>query len=164
MLRTIEYIVIHTSAANFPHDAADIRRWHVEERHWQDIGYHYVIVDHHPAHPAGVIQCGRPEHIQGAHALNLNHNSIGICCTGHGDLFPFTGAQMVSLAFLCASLCARYNLSAEHVIGHREIDHYGGDSHGKTCPGKKVDMNRVRHIVGRVMSGWDFYDTRGIVA
>ena len=40
-----KYVVVH--CADTPADmdvgAADIRRWHVDERGWDDVGYHWII-------------------------------------------------------------------------------------------------------------------------
>ena len=45
-MRKIDKIVIH--CADTPKgvyfDVKDIRKWHVEERAWSDVGYHYIIL------------------------------------------------------------------------------------------------------------------------
>ena len=50
-MREIDEIIIHATATNpswmtdkpVEDVVAEIRRWHVEERKWSDIGYHAVI-------------------------------------------------------------------------------------------------------------------------
>lgn len=83
-MRTINEVIIH--CADTPRSwmanrstvekVAEIRRWHVEEHGWADIGYHYVIdVD-------GTVATGRDINRAGAHVAGHNANSIGICLIG----------------------------------------------------------------------------------
>jgi hypothetical protein len=55
---------------------ADIRRWHIQQRGWRDIGYHWVI-DHD-----GAFAPGRAETEIGAHVEGHNAGTIGICLLG----------------------------------------------------------------------------------
>lgn len=76
-MRKIDEIIIHCSATAEGKDfnAADIDRWH-KQRGFKKIGYHYVIkLD-------GTIEKGRGVEEIGAHCLNHNKNSIGICYIG----------------------------------------------------------------------------------
>lgn len=80
-MRKITELIIHCSATQEGQDfsAADIRRWHVDDNHWSDIGYHFVIrLD-------GTIELGRPIQQAGAHTSGHNQNSIGICYVGGLD-------------------------------------------------------------------------------
>lgn len=76
-MRTITLIIIHCSATPEGKDytVQDIDRWH-KARGWKGIGYHYVI------YRDGSIHKGRPEEQVGAHCLNHNKHSIGICYIG----------------------------------------------------------------------------------
>ena len=78
-----KYVVIH--CADTPADmdvgAADIRRWHVDERGWDDVGYHWIIKR------SGQLEPGRDQRLQGSHALAVNSKSIGVCLVGRGDIF-----------------------------------------------------------------------------
>ena len=57
---------------------SEIKRWHVEDNGWRDIGYHFVIeLD-------GSIHKGRAVGTSGAHIVGENHN-IGICYVGGMD-------------------------------------------------------------------------------
>ena len=75
--RTIREIIIHCSATpegrNYPVDSTS--RWH-RQQGWSDIGYHYVI------YRDGTIHEGRHVDIAGAHCVNHNAHSIGICYIG----------------------------------------------------------------------------------
>ena len=77
-MRKINRIILHcTATPEGKHfDVDTIRRWHVKDRGWKDIGYHYVIeLD-------GQIQAGRPVELLGAHCLGQNKFSIGVCYVG----------------------------------------------------------------------------------
>lgn len=137
-MRDIDTIVIHCSATR-PNwwamersdDKVDeIRRWHMEERGWSDIGYHYVIDRN------GDIVEGRPVERTGAHARGYNKGSIGICLLGgHGssaeDRFEdnFTNLQGESLKELIEELDVEYDI--KDIIGHNQVS-------SKSCPGFEV--------------------------
>ena len=76
-MRCITEIIIHCSATPEGKDFTvdDIRRWHLA-RKFADIGYHYVI------YRDGSVHKGRAENIAGAHCLEHNAHSIGICYIG----------------------------------------------------------------------------------
>lgn len=54
----------------------EIKRWHVEERKFSDIGYHFVVM------LDGTIYPGRPLKTPGAHTKGENKCSIGIAYVG----------------------------------------------------------------------------------
>lgn len=120
-MRKINKIILHCSATpNGRNDSAkDIHRWH-RDRGWSGIGYHYVIkVD-------GIVENGRPEYWEGAHAYGHNKDSIGICLIGTDS---FSDEQMYRLSELVRNLKNKY-LPCE-IIGHNEISN-------KICPGFDV--------------------------
>lgn len=124
--RKIEKIIIHCSASPEGRDidASTIKDWHVKERGWSDIGYHWVIkLD-------GTIEAGRHEYISGAHAKGYNSKSIGVCYVGglDSDMKPKdtrTEAQKEALHCLLLDLKARYPEAM--IIGHRDVS-------SKDCP------------------------------
>tara|TARA_R100001594_G_scaffold103122_1_gene137820 strand:- start:443 stop:880 length:438 start_codon:yes stop_codon:yes gene_type:complete len=114
-------LVIHCSATPESMDIGveKIREWHVDERGWEDVGYHYVI------QRDGTIESARPEEMMGAHAVKANHRSIGICLIGGsndaGDWENnFTSDQFVSLKALILNLQSKYKIT--YIIGHNEIE------------------------------------------
>lgn len=116
----VRFIVVHCSATPPDMDigADEIRRWHIEDNGWSDIGYHYVI------RRTGVIEHGRPLDYQGAHVRGHNHESVGICLVGgvNKDAQPdanFTAAQYASLESLISLLLPRFPGAA--VRGHRDF-------------------------------------------
>lgn len=106
--RQIDEIIVHCSATREGRDfsAADIRRWHVADRHFSDIGYHFVVrID-------GSIEAGRPLRRPGAHCRAHNRRSVGVCYIGGLDRNGHpadtrTAAQRASLLALLTILrCA----------------------------------------------------------
>ena len=77
-MRTIDKIIIHCSATPEGRDVTveEIRKWHVEERGWSDIGYHIIISRD------GSVHEGRPLERMGSHTRGENKGSIGICYIG----------------------------------------------------------------------------------
>ena len=145
-MRNIALAIVHCSATRPDwmnghttiEKVAEIRRWHVEERGWADIGYNWVI------DRDGTIAVGRDRDKDGdtfeeigAHTKGKNTVSLGICLLGgHGssatDAFSdhFTEEQEASLKSLLAQI--------EEKVG--EIDVAGhNDFAAKACPGFKVD-------------------------
>ena len=132
--RKVDLLVVHCSDtyARMDIDAAEIRRWHVQDRGWSDIGYHFIIKRD------GTVQTGRDldhdgdifEEV-GAHVEGYNKNSIGICLVGGkgDDGKPennFTDKQFQSLETLLRVIKADYPKATIH--GHREFNH------AKACP------------------------------
>ncbi|WP_020409825.1 N-acetylmuramoyl-L-alanine amidase [Hahella ganghwensis] len=114
------YIVVHCSATKADQKVTvdDIRRWHVDERKWSDIGYNWVI------ERDGGIEQGRNMHGQGAHAFGYNDKSVGICLVGglDEDGQPednFTSEQFESLRKLIDFQLHVY--PGAKVLGHRDL-------------------------------------------
>ena len=130
-MRKINEIIIHCAATpegkNFT--VAQIRDWHVNGNGWKDIGYHYVI------YLDGSVHKGRPIEQVGAHCLEHNANSIGICyiggCTADGKhpKDTRTPAQKQSLVRLITELRRRFPGASVH--GHDEFAN-------KACPAFNV--------------------------
>lgn len=109
---------------------AEIRRWHVQERGWRDIGYHWVI------DRDGAVAPGRQETEIGAHVEGHNAGTIGICLLGgYGartdDPFEknFTAAQKAAMVRLIGEIKGRAPI--RKVSGHN-------DYAAKACPGFRV--------------------------
>ena len=140
--------ILHTSAT--PTDwwrgktidqiVAEIRRWHTKDRGWRDIGYHRVIA------PDGSIGIGRSVYEIGAHVMERNRGTIGICLVPvktvtHIGTFEefYTTAQRTALRGYLAELRALTPL--RWVTGHN-------DYAAKLCPGFKVQTKNW-------VSAWD---------
>ncbi len=115
---------------------AEIRRWHVQERGWRDIGYHWVI------DRDGAVAPGRPETEIGAHVEGHNRGTIGICLLGgYGAKAddPFeknvTDAQGAALKRLIREIKGR--TAIRKVSGHN-------DYAAKACPGFRLVRSPLR--------------------
>jgi N-acetylmuramoyl-L-alanine amidase len=137
MTRQVNKIIVHCTATPEGRDVTvdEIRRWHVEEKNWSDIGYHWIVTLN------GTLERGRPEHIQGAHAKGFNKNSIGLCYVGgvDKDMTPKdtrTKGQKETLKCILEDLKDRYP-NAE-IIGHRDVS-------SKACPSfdAKAEYNSI---------------------
>ena len=130
-MRIISLIIIHCSAVkpDQTSSAAQIDTWHRRDNHWKyGIGYHYVI------RRDGTIEPGRPEWMIGAHCVNHNAHSIGVCYEGGLDIRgqpadTRTEAQKATMRKLLEELHARYPRAM--ILGHRDLNPH------KDCPGYK---------------------------
>jgi N-acetyl-anhydromuramyl-L-alanine amidase AmpD len=120
-------IVVHCAATPPKADIGvkEITRWH-RERGFLAIGYHWVI------RRDGTVEPGRREDLIGAHAVQVNDRSVGVCLVGGVDAKGnpednFTPDQMVALKGLLDSLAVRY--PGAEVLGHRDIPGVA-----KACP------------------------------
>jgi N-acetylmuramoyl-L-alanine amidase len=148
-MKQLKYIIIHCSDSEWG-SAAAIREWHLKNG-WRDIGYHFVILNGR-LRPTisnwqkeltiplmdGSIEVGRyldgdnfiSSKEAGAHTLNYNSVSIGICLIGKHS---FTEKQFYSLELLLKSLLKIYKKDKSCIKGHYHF------AKNKTCPNFDVD-------------------------
>lgn len=137
-MRRLTEIIVHCTATRpnwmaagtAAQKAAEVRRWHMQDRGWRDIGYHFLI------DRDGTVVVGRPLDQTGSHTKGRNTGTIGIALFGgHGssadDKFSenFTPEQDRALRGLIDRLRAQHgplNLS-----GHNQWA-------AKACPGFNV--------------------------
>lgn len=125
--RSINLIVLHCSATPEGRDvsASEIREWHMRDRGFTDIGYHFVVrLD-------GTVEAGRPLDRPGAHCRKHNLRSIGVCYIGGADKNlrskdTRTPAQKAAIEFLTNRLLAAFPEAT--VKKHRELA-------ATACPG-----------------------------
>lgn len=138
-MRRIDEINIHCAATRpgwmagrtGAERVAEIRRWHVEQNGWADIGYHFLIDRDGRVYP------GRPVQRTGAFEPKVNATAIGVCLLGgHGaaatDAFEahYTPEQADALRDLIEQLRAEHP-GIRKVTGHNDYS-------SKGCPGFKV--------------------------
>jgi N-acetylmuramoyl-L-alanine amidase len=125
-MRVLKRIILHcTATPEGKHfDVDTIRRWHVKDRGWRDIGYHYVI------YLDGSVYEGRPLEQVGAHTSGHNKDSIGIVYVGGCDAKmkakdTLNEAQEVAMVNLIKALREEHGELSLH--GHNEFA-------AKACP------------------------------
>ena len=126
-MRTITLLILHCSAVRPDQQSsvAQINTWHRQRGFHLGIGYHYVV------RRDGSVETGRPEYLVGAHCLNHNAHSIGICYEGGLDIRgqpadTRTEAQKASLRTLLEDLHRRYPKAL--IVGHHDLNPQ------KACP------------------------------
>ena len=124
--KSTDYIVIHCAATKASMDIGltEIRKWHVQDNGWRDVGYHYIIRRN------GEVELGRSIRDTGAHAAGYNHKSVSLCMVGgmaedNSAENNFTAQQWTALLDLVKQL--KLNYPDADVIGHNEISE-------KECP------------------------------
>ena len=137
-MRSITDLTIHCTATrpewwktrSATQKVSEVRKWHVKDNGWSDIGYHFLI------DRDGKVVEGRPVERSGAHTKGHNKSSIGIALFGgHGgsenDLFGdhFTPAQEAALRDLIDRLQSQFG--SLKVSGHNQYA-------AKACPCFKV--------------------------
>lgn len=119
-------IILHHAAAESC-DAATIHQWHLNKG-WSGIGYHFVVRKN------GSIERGRPEDTVGAHALNNNSDSIGICFEGNFETETMPETQKAAGKELVAYLKQKYGIST--VQKHKDVT-------STACPGKNFPFDEI---------------------
>lgn len=136
----IDNIVIHHSATKDGRllSWTAIKRYHVEERGWADIGYHVGIELYEGEY---VALLGRPWTQVGAHARGRNHDSLGVCLVGNFDLDRPPDGQWLAAVQCVVWLSRLFGIPVDRVRGHREV------SEDRTCPGRFFDMDAFRRDI-----------------
>ena len=119
--------MIHCSAVrpDQSSSAVQIDMWHRQRGFHLGIGYHYVIRRN------GEIEEGRPEYMVGAHCVNHNSHSIGVCYEGGLDIRgqpadTRTEEQRKAMRQLLEELHGRYPRAL--IVGHHDLNPH------KDCP------------------------------
>jgi hypothetical protein len=143
-------IIVHCSDSSWG-NASVITKWHVAERGWETIGYHYVILNgllspyKFHSYFDGHIETGRPLDDdadmeldeKGAHAFGYN-NAVGICLIGLSG--TFTDAQIRSLNHLINRL--RDQFGEIKVMQHSDVEPKKPQCAGLT----RLQMNVLNRI------------------
>lgn len=113
-----------------------IRRFHVIDRGYREIGYHFGI---ELAGPSYEILSGRMPDETGAHTIGYNERSLGICLVGNFDADEPPAAQWRTGIKLVRWMVRQYGIPVDNIIGHREAEGVT-----KSCPGKMFDLDKFR--------------------
>lgn len=147
-----KYIVIHHSLTEDSGTVSwgAIRKYHMNEKGWRDIGYHFGI---ELVNDAYEVFAGRMPDIHGAHCeeLHMNEEAYGICVVGNFDMAAPRGDQVKKLIELCRYLIRLDKIPVPNVLGHREVGLRAGfdwqKGQYKSCPGKLFDMKILRGML-----------------
>jgi len=135
------HILIHHSATKDGRTLSfdDIRRIHVKERGWADIGYHFVC---ERVEDDWIVIAGRPLDRIGAHCANahMNHKAIGFCFVGNYSEIEPPIEMLVKAVPHIKALMEIFGIPVENVKGHRDFK-------DTECPGKKFDLNLLRSFL-----------------
>ena len=125
-MREINKIIIHCTKTREGQDISvdTVRKWHVEDNGWSDIGYHFFIDIN------GNLHDGRDITRKGAHTLGHNDDSIGVAYAGgvSDDLAwkdTRNKEQKETLLFLLTYLKTLF--PKVEIYGHRDFS-------AKECP------------------------------
>lgn len=131
-------IILHHSATKDSGTVSwnAIRRYHISQCKWEDIGYHFgieFVEDKGDPKGSYEILVGRTLDKAGAHTTGQNHDSIGICFIGNFDdqLVPLF--QWNAGLRLVRWLMRQFSISRANIYGHRYFA-------PKTCPGIGFDV------------------------
>lgn len=119
-----------------------IHSYHVNEKGWQDIGYHAGIEE-----VKGQFVClyGRPDWLSGAHTKGKNGSSLGFCFVGDFDGTRPSDARLRTAARrVLAPWLLRWGLDVDALVPHSQFA-------SKTCPGMLFPMDRLREICAEEM-------------
>lgn len=124
--KSTKYIIIHHRAGNG--DVQSIHQGHLNNG-WSGIGYNFYV------RKDGSIYTGRPIDTSGAHTVDYNSISVGVCFEGDFDKeTKMSDAQLKSGQELLAYLKEKYP-SAE-IKKHRDFN-------ATACPGKNFPFDDV---------------------
>lgn len=119
-MRTITLIVLHCSGVkpSVHQDISVIDAYH-KSQGWKGVGYHFYV------RRDGTVEVGRPLEEVGAHVVNHNKYSIGICYEGGLNARGLaddtrTEAQKVAMRELLEQLHDRFPKAL--IVGHHDLD------------------------------------------
>lgn len=130
-LSELKYIVIHNSGTT-DGTSESFARYHVKDRDWPGIGYHFVISKN------GEIEKTNNQTTISYHVGEQNRESLGICLVGNFDTEKPTQEQYNSLAWLIKELLKAF--PTLEIKGHRDFK-------STSCPGKNFDFSYLNTLL-----------------
>jgi len=125
------------SASESSRAIRNIQRYHVEQKNYGDIAYHFLI------DPSGRVFEGRSLRWQGAHAGGSNNvHNIGVCLLGDFDRESPSRASIAALETLVSTLRSRYGIAGDRIVGHGELK-------TTACPGRHLRSWPITYRTGR---------------
>lgn len=122
-LSAIKKVILHCSDTPDTRDSVNIawiRKIHREERGFDDVGYHFLILRN------GTVEVGRPIEYVGAHCRDENFDSIGVCLVGRSEYSP---AQWEAVRRLAERFREEFCIQTMQWYTHNHFNKH------KLCPG-----------------------------
>ncbi len=138
-------IIIHHSATRNG-SAVLFDKWHKEKKHWNGVGYNFVIGNGTDTGDGRVEVTYRwrdqqvGAHCGGTRGNWANKEAIGICLVGNYNRALPTRRQIRSLRKLVKFLQSRYGIEKSRIYGHK----YTPGARVTDCPGKRFSVSRFR--------------------
>jgi len=134
------YIVIHHSGRG-KDTLNSIDRYHKEVKHWDGIGYHFIIGNGINTEDGKTEMTARYKQAKdGAHALTVdnfyNKNALGLCLIGNFNKSNPTIKQKNSLIKLVRELQELYEIPIKNILFH-------SDTKATECPGKNFPKKEI---------------------
>jgi hypothetical protein len=131
-------IVVHHSGSDTS-TPEGMRDWHMNGRHWDELGYHFII-GNGVGYEDGAVFIGNrwPQQMHGAHCKTpdnyYNDHGIGICLIGDLNAHGPTPKQVKALARLAAFLSEKCNIPPSKILTHK------GVTQKTECPGRQFSL------------------------
>jgi N-acetyl-anhydromuramyl-L-alanine amidase AmpD len=138
-------VVVHHSETENG-NAAIFDKFHREEKHWEGVGYHFVIGNGTNSGDGQVeptyrwTQQKTGAHCGGTDGNWANRDGVGICLVGDFSRSSPTSRQMQSLLSLVRFLQQRYRIGQSQIYGH-------GDLKITACPGGYFPMAQLKSML-----------------
>jgi N-acetyl-anhydromuramyl-L-alanine amidase AmpD len=124
--QAVHSVFLHCSASDHAHhdNVETLRQWHVLDRGWSDIGYHFLI------NFDGELRNCLPLSMTPAEQKGRNTGSIAICLSGgqNGKANAFTAKQYDTLLRLCTAInqayAGRVTLHSHHEVANKAYSVY----------------------------------------
>jgi len=130
-------IIMHHSATRPDASWEGIRDYHMRERGWRDIGYHFGVGK---SERGWEILPGRSLGWEGSHCPGHNRTAIGICLLGDFTDEPPPEGQLQVASGLVADLMHDWKIPIHRVYMHRQF-------RDTECPGAKFNLEHFRNVV-----------------
>lgn len=160
-LSRVNKIVVHTTDRDW--SILQLAQYDIGPNHISDTGcpaitYHDVVMKN------GTVFHTLPYKEVSHHAGGYNTGSVAVAlmykCTNEGSKIqnhPTVNA-MKALISHCGKMCLKFGLTPDRIFGHRELkgtgwflDKYGSKRLRKSCPGRFVDLDKLRKAVAEYM-------------